>query len=446
MDAEIAAPQCAEPGLVETAITGLTHDGRGVGRTEGKALFVHGALPGERVTARLYRRHRRYDEAEIRQVITASPHRVAARCAHVARCGGCALQHLDPAQQIEFKQRQVLDDLQRIGNVTPDEVAAPLTGPQWGYRYKARLSVRRVEKMGRVLVGFREHVGRWVADVEHCHILHPAIGERIGALAERLGDLEIAAQIPQIEVACDAQRRILIVRHLAPLGAADREKLARFGAEHGIEFWLQAAGPDSVQPLAGEARPLSYRVGEPPVELHFSPAQFTQINPAVNRRMVAQALDWLEPAAGDEVLDLFCGIGNFALPFAARGARVTGVEGAADVVARANQNALLNALAEQARFHPFDLRLDPGREPWFGPAGKVILDPPRSGALEVIPWLAATGAATVLYISCQPASLARDAGELVHRHGYRLARIGVADLFPHTAHIETMALFRLAGR
>ncbi len=442
MDTEITAPRGAPSEVVEAVIGGLTHDGRGVARTDGKALFVHGALPGEIVTARLYRRHRRYDEAEIREVITPSPDRVAARCAHVARCGGCALQHLDPVRQIEFKQHQVLDDLQRIGNVAPGEIASPLTGPLWGYRDKARLSVRLVEKMGRVLVGFREHAGRWVADVSHCHILHPAIGGRIAALAELIAGLECAARIPQIEVACDETRRILIIRHLAPLGAADRERLARFGTEHRIEFWLQAAGPESVQPLDGEARLLGYTVGEPPVELHFSPAQFTQVNPVVNRKMVTRALDWLEPAAGDAVLDLFCGIGNFALPFAARGARVTGIEGAADAVAQAGENARHNKLGERARFHTFDLRLDPGREPWFGPAAKVILDPPRSGAAEVMSWLAATGAGAVLYVSCQSASLARDAGELVHRHGYRLERVGVADLFPHTAHIETMALFR----
>ncbi|GAB4193741.1 MAG: 23S rRNA (uracil(1939)-C(5))-methyltransferase RlmD [Wenzhouxiangellaceae bacterium] len=421
-------------------ITDLTHDGRGVGRLNGKAVFVHGALSGEQVRVRMVRRRRRYDEGEAVAVEQAAPQRVEPRCPHVDRCGGCALQHLAPEVQIEFKQQQVLENLSRIGKVEPEVMAPALRGPLWAYRNKARLSVRRVEKKGRVLIGFRERNGHRVADCRECHILHPAVGQRLDALAELIDQLSVRDLIPQIEVAAGDNAVILVLRHMGPLSDEDVSRLLEFGAANDLVFYSQSKGIDTIRPLVEPPTALHYRVDEPAAELQFLPQQFTQINPEINRAMVAQAIDWLALESDHRVLDLFCGLGNFSIPLARRVAEVVGVEGEASLVAQAEHNARRNGLGN-ARFYPFDLREDPRDRVWFGDYDRVLLDPPRSGAEAALPWLAASQCRHLVYVSCQPASLARDAGALVHEYGFRLARLGVMDMFPHTAHVESMALF-----
>lgn len=420
-------------------ITDLTHDGRGVARLNGKAVFVHGGLPGEAVVVRMYKRNRRYDEGEAIEVINPAPERVTPRCEHVDRCGGCALQHLQPELQIDFKQKQVLENLSRIGQVEPEEMAPALTGPLWRYRYKARLSVRNVPKKGRVLVGFRERSGRHVADVRHCHILHPALGERLEALSELIGRLSVCDALPQIEVAAGDDQMVLIMRHLEPLNDADRDHLREFARETGINIYLQPKGLNTIHPL-DEAVELTYQIAEPPLQMQFLPHQFTQINPEINRAMIAQAMAWLDLQADHRVLDLFCGIGNFSLPIAQKVKELVGIEGEEGLVRQAGENAARNGI-ENSRFYTFDLREDPSDRVWFGQYDRVLIDPPRSGAEVVVPWLAASGVKHLVYVSCQPASLARDAGMLVNEQGFRLAKLGVMDMFPHTAHVESMALF-----
>lgn len=421
-------------------ITDLTHDGRGVARHEGKAVFVHGALTGEKVRVRFYKRHRRFDEAEALAVEEASPDRVEPRCAHVERCGGCALQHLAPNLQIQFKQHQVLENLTRIGKVTPEEVVAPLTGPLWAYRYKARLSIRHVAKKERVLVGFRERNGHRVADCRECHILHPLVGENLDNLSQLIERLSVRDHLPQIEVACGDDTVILVMRHLEPMNEADLELLREFSQQTGMVIYLQPKGLNSIHPLNDAPSELYYAVDNPPLRLDFLPHQFTQINPEINRSMIQQAIEWLDLQPEHRVLDLFCGLGNFSLPVARRVKELVGVEGEESLVQQAAANASRNGI-ENTRFYPFDLREDPNDRVWFGHYDRVLLDPPRSGAEAVLPWLAASGNKHLVYVSCQPASLARDAGVLVHEYGYRLVKLGVMDMFPHTAHVESMALF-----
>jgi 23S rRNA (uracil1939-C5)-methyltransferase len=434
----MSALQPADFPLME--ITDLTHDGRGVARHNGKAVFVHGGLTGEEVRVRMYKRHRRYDEGEAIAVEKASPDRVDPRCAHVDRCGGCALQHLAPELQIDFKQRQVLENITRIGKVTPEEVVPALTGPLWAYRYKARLSVRHVPKKERVLVGFRERSGHRVADCRHCDILHPAVGTRLNELSELIEQLSVRDALPQIEVAAGDDHVILVFRHLEPLNDNDVALLKQFGEDTGLIIYLQPKGLKTIHPLSGENSELYYTVDEPPLRLDFLPHQFTQINPEINRSMVQQAIDWLDLKPEHRVLDLFCGLGNFSLPIARRVKEVVGIEGEESLTQQATHNAAAAGL-DNTQFYPFDLREDPSDRVWYGQYDRVLLDPPRSGAEAVIPWLASTNNRHLVYVSCQPASLARDAGILVNEHGYRMVKLGVMDMFPHTSHVESMALF-----
>jgi 23S rRNA (uracil1939-C5)-methyltransferase len=426
------------------SITDLSHDGRGVCRVNGKTVFVHGALPDERVQLRFLQRHRKYDEAEAASVDQASPDRVAPRCEHVDFCGGCALQHLSIEQQRQFKQQQLLENLKRIGqlDVTPEQLAAPLIAAPWGYRRKARLSVRYVHKKQRVLVGFRERKGKFVADCQHCHTLHPAIGERLQQLAELINAMSIRERVPQLEVACGDDSCALIVRHLLPLSDADIALWRDFHSSTGIAIYLQAKGPDSVQRLAPEHHQLAYAIDAGQVSMPFAPTDFVQVNAEINQRMVAQAMDWLALRGDEQVLDLYCGLGNFSLPLARRVAQVTGVEGSQDMVRRAQQNASSNQL-HNVSFHMADLSVAPVDLPWQRQHfDAILLDPPRAGAAACVDMLAASAASRILYVSCQPASLARDLGELVNQHGFKLEKIGIMDMFPHTAHVETMALLR----
>lgn len=426
----------------EAAIVDLTEEGRGVARVDGKVVFVDGALPGEQVRYRLTRRRRDADEAEVTAVLTPSPDRVAPPCPHFGLCGGCSVQHLAPQAQLRLKEKQLLDALARIGKVKPEEIAAPLAGPTWGYRRRARLSVKHVPKKGGVLVGFRERLSPFVAAIDSCAVLDPRVGSKLKALATLIGELSLRDQIPQIEVAA-VDVVALVLRVMRPPTTDDLAKLRAFGAQHDVRFYLQTGGYDSVAPLEPNDAPLLYSPDGSDLALEFAPTDFIQVNGEVNQRMVRQALAWLDVRAGDHVLELFCGLGNFSLPLARAGAQVTAVEGEAGLVRRAEQNAQRNGVA--ARFFKSDLFNPDSRDPWLAQKySRVLLDPPRAGAAEIIPHIAKTGAERIVYVSCHPGTLARDVGVLVHQHGYRLVRAGVMDMFPHTSHVESMALLERA--
>jgi 23S rRNA (uracil1939-C5)-methyltransferase len=428
-------------GEFEAEIESMGHDGRGLARVDGKATFVHGALPGERVRFRYLARRRSHDEGQAVAVERAAPERVAPRCAHYGVCGGCGLQHMAPEAQIAAKQGVLLDNLRQIGGIEPESVLPPLVNPSpWGYRRKARLGVKHVARKGRVLVGFRERGSSLVADIDRCHVLHPHVGERLPALSELIQGLSISRRLPQIEVAMDDTRCVLVLRILDPPSDADRASLAAFEDAHAVSFYLQPGGPDTVTPLRAPVD-LRYALPDHDVRLAFLPGDFTQVNSDMNRQMVNHALDLLQPTADDRVLDLFCGIGNFTLPLARHAAEVTGVEGDAGLVQRARANALANSLSNTA-FYTADLYGELPAEPWLRQGyDKALLDPPRSGAFEVLPLLPRLGIGRIVYVSCYPGTLARDAGALASEHGYRLLAAGVMDMFPHTAHVESIALF-----
>lgn len=425
----------------EADIVDLSHEARGVARIEGKTVFVADALPGERVVLRRVGRHRNYDEAVLEQVLSASPDRVTAACPHFGTCGGCALQHLDPAAQIAFKQSQLLENLARLGGVEPERVLEPLTGPSWGYRRRARLGVKLVPRKGRVLVGFRERSAPYVADLHECRVLAPPVGDLIDPLSELIGGLAIAARVPQIEVAVADGVCALVMRVLDPPAAADLERLRDFEAANGVRIYLQPGGADSVAPLVAAAAPLHYALPAFDVDIEFEPTDFIQVNGVLNEAMVVRAAEHLDAGPGHAVLDLFCGLGNFSLPLARRAREVVGVEGDAVLVGRARRNAGRNGLGN-VTFHAADLFQDSAGASWARRSyDRVLLDPPRAGAREVLPVVGRCGAGRVVYISCHPGSLARDAGLLVKDHGFRLAAAGVMDMFPHTTHVEAMAVF-----
>ncbi|SIT65888.1 23S rRNA m(5)U-1939 methyltransferase [Ectothiorhodosinus mongolicus] len=428
---------------VVATIENMTPEGRGVARIDGKTVFVDGALPGETVSFRYTRCQRRYDEARTEEVLQASSDRVAAECAHFGICGGCSLQHMNAGAQLRMKQQTLRDNLERIGKVSPVEWAEPITAQPWGYRRKARLGVKYVPKKGGVLVGFRERSSPYLAMIERCPVLHPGVGERIMKLRQLMDGLEAKARIPQIEVAVDESDQIaLVFRNLDPLSTQDQQQLTAFAQAEGLQVYLQPAGPESVTPLWPQIpQELAYGHPEFDVSLKFSPLDFFQVNSAINRAMVPQAMAWLDVQPEHRVLDLFCGLGNFTLPLARRAQSVLGVEGDAAMVARAADNARLNGLSN-VQFKAADLT-DAGALTHLTSHGfeRVLLDPPRLGALATLPAVAASGAERLVYVSCNPATLARDAEQLVHTHGYVLERAGVMDMFPHTAHVESMALF-----
>ncbi len=437
----------------EAEIIDLADNGRGVARLDGKVVFVAGGLPGERVRLRLTRCSREFDEGIAVAIDRPSPDRVTPGCEHFGYCGGCALQHLAPAAQVAYKQKQLLDSLSRIGNVAPAQVELAVTGPLWNYRRRARLAVHRRYKpdhfdiaalgehtTSKVRVGFRERDRPAVARLSHCEVLDARVGKQLQSLAELIDGLSISEQIPQIEVAASEAAVALILRVLKPPSASDRQALIEFAERVGFEFYLQSAGPDSVTALTPPTRTLDYSPDGSALRLVFTPIDFIQINAVVSQAMVRQALAWLAPQPGDVVLELFAGLGNFSLPLAAAGARVTAVEGEAGLVARGRGNAQRNGL--EIDFVQADLFKPDTQAAWLRkPFDLALLDPPRAGAREVLPLLAAARPRRIVYVSCHPATLARDAGVLAREHGYRLSRAGVLDMFPHTAHIESMALF-----
>ncbi len=422
-------------------VTGLGHDGRGVARREGKAVFVTGALAGESVTAKLTAVHRQYDEAELVEVLQASADRVTPGCAHFGVCGGCALQHLAPLAQIEAKQLTLIENLARIGDVSAKRVLEPLQGDSWGYRRRGRLSVRYVEKKGRVLVGFRETNGKFVADLARCPVVLPQIGERLGLIAEMLATLDAVREIPQIEFAVGDAQTVLVFRHLNPLSAGDRDKFVAFAQANDLAVMLQPKGPDSVHALWPEQVELYFRIPRFELQLDFDALDFIQINAAINARMIDHALALLDVQPDDSVLDLFCGLGNFTLPLARVAKSVVGVEGDHALVARAKRNAERNGIIN-AEFFMADLVENQRDAAWARRHyDLVLLDPARAGADKLIEWFPFKKVRRIVYVSCHPASLARDAGMLVHQQGFKLKAAGVMDMFPHTAHVESIALF-----
>ncbi len=423
-------------------VRAVTHDGRGIVDGAGKKVFVAGALAGETVTYLRRKRRRNFDEAELLDVIDASPERVAPKCAAFGYCGGCALQHIGIDQQREIKEQSLRDSLERIGGVTPREWLPPLVAEPWHYRRRARLAVKDVANKGRVLVGFRERHAPYVADMHRCEILAQPVDGLLDALSDLVGHLTIRARLPQIEVAVADEATALVFRVLDDPGSADRERLVAFAADVGVQVWLQPGGPDSIVPLApADPAPLTYRLSAFDVTIAFEPVDFVQVNGAINERMVERAIELLDVGPAQRALDLYCGIGNFSLPLARRAAEVLGIEGEAALVERAAANAARNGITN-ARFRRADLSAVDGREDWMRQSwDRLLLDPARSGAAEVVDRLPRLGPDRVVYVSCHPATLARDAGVIVDTHGYRLEAAGIIDMFPHTAHVESVAVF-----
>ncbi|WP_407275252.1 23S rRNA (uracil(1939)-C(5))-methyltransferase RlmD [Halothiobacillus sp. DCM-1] len=433
-------------GEFTATIESLTLEGRGVTHLDGKATFIDRALPGETVRFVYTARKKQFDEGDTVAIEQPSPNRVVPGCPHFEQCGACTMQHLAAEQQILFKQQSLLDQLERIGKVRPETVLPPLTDAVWGYRRRARLGVRFVEKKQRLLIGFRERHSHFLADLSRCVVLDPRIGERLTELAEALNTLDIKRQIPQIEVSCSDDRVALVIRHLAPLEADDRARLRQIGQTFGYDLYLQSGGPATVTPLApDEIAPLIDHHPAFDVSIGFAPLDFTQVHAGINRKMVAQAIELLGVTAKDRVLDLFAGLGNFTLPLARRAAKVTAVELESAMVARAAAAAEANGLSNTAHVVG-DLFTPDAGQSWLNqPYDLVLLDPPRAGAEAMIPHLARLKPRRIVYVSCHPGTLARDAQALVHEHGYRLTAAGVMNMFPHTAHIESMAVFEPAA-
>jgi 23S rRNA (uracil1939-C5)-methyltransferase len=426
-------------------IESLDHEGHGVARAGGKVVFVDGALPGEEVLCRTRRRKPSFDVAEAERVLRASPHRVQPRCPHFGKCGGCSLQHLDPAAQVAAKQRILEDSLWHIGRVRPEAMLRAVYGQPWEYRHRARLSVRYVAKKGGTLVGFHEKRSSYVAEMRSCAVMPRRISELIVPLRELVDRLSIRERLPQIEVACGERVDVLVLRVLEPPSEADRALLREFAERHGVQLWLQPGGPDSAAPFHPPQAPaLDYSLPESGVTLPFRPTEFTQVNLPLNRILVRRALQLLRPRAGERVADFFSGLGNFALPIARSGASVVGYEGSVALLDRAEANARHNGLEAALSFVVADLfQVTPGWIEGQGFFDKWLVDPPRDGAVELVKSLPEGEGAPrrVVYVSCNPATLARDAGILVHVKGYRFAAAGVLNMFPHTSHVESVALF-----
>lgn len=426
----------------EADIVDLAHDGRGIAHVDGKATFIDDALPGERVEWRRMKRSRNFDEGRLERVLVPSVDRVEPRCRHFGVCGGCVLQHLTPDRQLEFKERQLFESLERIGRVTPSERLPPLRADVWQYRRRARLAARWVPKKNKTVVGFRERSTTFITDLRTCEVLTPEVAQLLEPLSALITAMSVRDRVPQIEVAHAEGVVALVIRVLSPLTDADLALLRAFARSHGVELYLQPGGYETVQKLEGEAAELRYGLPQFDVAIRFQPTDFIQVNASLNTRMVDLAMQLLEPGAQEQVLDLFCGLGNFSLPIARRAQHVVGVEGEAGLVERARHNAIANGL-HNAEFFAANLAVpDVATALWARRRyDKVLLDPPRAGAREVLPVVAACGARRIVYVSCHPGSLARDAGLLVHEHGFKLSAAGVMDMFPHTAHVESIAVF-----
>jgi 23S rRNA (uracil1939-C5)-methyltransferase len=428
-----------------TIIDNLSHDGRGIARINGKTTFLFGGLPGEKVQFRYTRKKKDYDEGVVEAVLEPSPQRATPLCAHYDRCGGCTWQHLQPSDQITMKQGLTLDLIRRIGRCEPEYIAPPLSSSPWGYRQKARLSVKYIPKEQRVLIGFRERFNpKYVTDVKICHVLDPDIGMHIEEMRACIASLSRPGSIAQIEYAKGNGRSALIIRHMEPLDREDKDKVHHLGHNLNMKIFLQSAGLESVfleydpDPKSG-GPDLSYTLLEENLTFNFMPYDFTQVNADINQAMVNQALEWMDIHSSDRILDLFCGLGNFSLPLAKHAAYVFGIEGSELMVTRAKENARLNRI-HNIRFEAMNLdKPSSVQEIWREQYDKLLLDPSRMGAWEVVSQL--PHFKKIVYISCNPATFARDAGCLVHEKGFRFSKLCVMDMFPQTNHVELMAVF-----
>jgi len=423
-------------------IDALTHEGRGVARIDGKVLFVADALPGETVTATVVKTRRRHDEARTEEIHKTSSQRVTPRCQWFGNCGGCSMQHLDADAQLAAKQDWLLEALQRIGKVVPKQILAPLKGPVWSYRRKGRLGVKHVERKGRVLVGFRERYKPFITDMQGCEVLDARLACLIEPLQKMIAELSISRRLPQIELAAGEDKVVLVARVLDEPTQPDLRRLAEFASSHDLIFCLQRGGPDSITTLEGADAPSLYQsLPEFDLKMAFKPTDFVQVNADINRAMISQLVTSLAPSKNDSVLDLYCGLGNFSLPLARHAGNVIGIEGAAALVRRARDNARLNGL-ENVEFHAADLDDEPAALPILKERyDLMLLDPPRSGAAAICEMADSLGVRRIAYVSCHPATLARDAEILTRNGPFVLRAAGVMDMFPHTAHVESLALF-----
>lgn len=427
-------------------IESLDQEARGITCAEGKKIFVDGALPGEVVEYASFRRKPSFEVAHLVRVLSGSPSRVRPRCDYFGICGGCAMQHLDLSAQVAAKQRFLEDSLRDIGRVRVVQILSPIHGSPWGYRHRARLGVRNVPKKGGVLVGFHECRSSYIADMRSCAVLPQHVSDLLPPLRELVAALSVSERLPQIEVAVGEECTALVLRILEPLTGYDEELLRRFADRYGVVFFLQPKGPDTVYrfyPVSG-AR-LSYLLPEYGLEFEFRPTDFTQVNHAVNRVLVRRTLSLLDPQPGERIADLFCGLGNFTLPIACSGASVVGVEGSQALVERGRECAVANGLADRVEFAVANLfECTPESLALLGRFDKMLIDPPREGAIEVVKALPADGPQRIVYVSCNPATLARDAAVVVHVKGYSLKAAGVVNMFPHTGHVESVAVFEKA--
>lgn len=439
-------------------IESLDLEAQGVAHNaEGKVVFVEGALPGEEVRVNVTRRKNQWEQAQVAALRCESSQRVRPRCSFFGTCGGCKMQHFHVAAQVAVKQRVLEDNLWHLGKVKPEQVLRPIEGPTWGYRYRARLSVRFVVKKDTVLVGFHERKSSYVADMTSCEILPPHVSAMLVPLRRLIASMDGRDRLPQIELAIgeagEASVTALVLRHLEPLSENDRMRLREFAGEHRVQWWLQPKGPDSVHLLDEGGMPLAYTLPEFGITMPFKPTDFTQVNHYINRVLVVRALRLLDVQPGDRVIDWFCGLGNFTLPIATLAREVLGIEGSEALVARSRENAAYNGLSGKTSFEARNLfEIDPKDLLKYGPADRWLVDPPREGAFALAKALAdiaqdpsvAPGYQAprrIVYVSCNPATLARDAGLLVHQAGYRCTAAGVVNMFPHTAHVESIAVF-----
>ena len=439
-------------------IESLDMEGRGVGHlqnedgTQGKVIFVEGALPGERVSFQSFRRKPKWEAATLTALHSESSMRVKPKCVYFGTCGGCAMQHLEPSAQVAVKQRVLEDNLQHIGKVRAETMMRPIYGPTWGYRYRARLSVRNVVKKGGVLVGFHERKSSYIADMKTCEILPAHVSAMLVPLRELVASLSIYEQMPQIELAVGEDVTALVMRNMAPLTVEDQEKLRTFADQYRVQWWLQPKGPDTVYPFYPTDVQLHYVLPEFGVKMPFKPTDFTQVNHHINRVLVARALRLLGVQPQDRVADLFCGLGNFTLPLSTQAREVVGIEGSNTLTERALDNARVNGLEGKTTFYSRNL-FDATTEDLvaLGKFDRMLIDPPREGAIAVCQAIAGLAEhhpdmkpKRIVYVSCNPSTLARDAGYLVHQGGYTLRQAGVVNMFPHTAHVESIAVFDLS--
>jgi 23S rRNA (uracil1939-C5)-methyltransferase len=426
-------------------IESLNHEGRGVAHRDGKAIFVDGALTGETVTYSVYRKKDAFEMAQVTRIVRESHARVKPRCPHFGVCGGCSLQHMEPSAQIAAKQRVLEDNLTHIGKVKPDTMLSAIHGPAWGYRSRARLSVKLVEKKGGVLVGFHERKSSFVAEMDSCEVLPPRISALIPHLRALIMQLSIRDKLPQIELAATDAVDVLVIRHMVPLGDGDEQLLRVFADAHRIQWWLQSKGPDTIVPFYPlDAPELAYTLPEFNLVMPFRPSEFTQVNTAVNPILMRRAMQLLDPQPFERIVDMFCGLGNFTLPIARSAKQVVGIEGSKELVARARQNAERNGLTNTEFMVENLFTITPDQLAALGHFDKMLIDPPRDGAYTLVQALGLDAPKRIVYVSCNPATLARDAAVLVHEKGYRLRAAGIANMFPHTAHVESIALFERA--